>query len=96
MDIEKLMGIEVETVEGEVIGEIVGIELYRNKINIIVDADFVVVDGGPDGDDGEPVPVPVSETNDKPDLFVGDEPEMAKVVNLFGGKYNAVSHKKEA
>lgn len=96
MDIEKLMGIEVETVEGEVLGEIVGIELYGNKINIIVDADFVVVGGGPDGDDGEPVPVPVPETDNQPDLFIGDEPEMAKVVNLFGGKYNAVSHEKEA
>lgn len=96
MDIEKLIGVEVETAEGDIIGEIIGIELYLTKMHIIISSEFEVVGGGPDGDDGEPIPVPVSEIDNKPDLFVGDEPEMAKVVNLFGGKRNAVSHKKEA
>ncbi len=85
MDIEKLMGVEVETTDGEILGEIVGIELYGLKVNLIVSGEFVFTEGGPDGDDGEPVPVP--EIEDSTDGFVGNEPEMsAKVVNLFGPK----------
>ncbi len=91
MDIEKLMGVEVETVDGEILGEIIGIELYGPKISLIVSGEFIFTEGGPDDDDGEPVPVP--ELDDQTDEFIGDEPIMiTNVVNLFGGKKNAVPH----
>ncbi len=95
MDIEKLMGVEVETADGEILGEIIGIELYGPKVSLISSGEFVFTGGGPDDDDGEPVPVP--EFDGQTDGFVGNEPLMtSNVVNLFGGHRDAVSHNEEA
>ncbi len=50
MDIERLLGLEVETPEGTKVGQIIGIEIYGPKINIIIDPHFDFhTDGGPDG-----------------------------------------------
>ena len=65
MDIEKLIGVEIESLEGVTIGEIVGIELFGGKINIIVASEFDFEDGGPDGDDGLPYEI----DDAQPDLF---------------------------
>lgn len=57
MNIEDLIGVEVESVDGTVIGEIVGIELYGSKIHVIIASEF-------DFDDGNGgIPVEIGESN---------------------------------
>lgn len=73
MDIEKLIGVTVDTVEGIEVGEIVGIEIYGTKIHLIMDGAYAYMDGGPDGDGGIPVEVPKKvESDGKP----GSEPKI--------------------
>lgn len=60
MDIERIVGTEVDTCEGLTIGEIVGVEIIGTKIRLIMSCDFFLTVDDPDG--GEEVPVDNVET----------------------------------
>lgn len=66
MDIERLIGVEVETIEGVPIGEIVGIELFGAKMRLIIASEFDFENGGPDDDGGLPLE---TEQEGQRDLF---------------------------
>lgn len=65
MDVERLIGASVHSIEGIEIGEIVGIEIYGTKIHLIIDSMFdFEMDGGPDGDGGERIPVQLQKSGE--------------------------------
>ncbi len=66
MDIEKLLGMPIESVEGVIVGEIVAIELYGAKVHIIIDSDFDFGSGGPDDNGGIPVEVKNTTESNEP------------------------------
>ena len=62
MDIERLIGVTVTSVEAVEVGEIVGIEVYGSKIFLILDSNFEF--GGPDGDGGQEIPARIEKLGD--------------------------------
>lgn len=65
MDIEKLIGLVIEDLGGNVVGEIIGVTVFGAKIQIVVDDGSLFEDGGPDDDGGEPVEVPTETSDDQ-------------------------------
>ncbi len=82
MDVERLIGASVYSIEGIEVGEIVGIELYGIKIHLIIDSMFDFgMDGGPDGGGGERIPIQLQKSGES-------EPKtIEKIENIINFRY---------
>lgn len=79
MNIERLIGVEVESLGGTTIGEIVGIEIFGAKMHVVIASNYDFEGGGPEGD-GVPVE---TDQESQFDLFDGKQSKSGENVLNF-------------